>query len=61
MPEYLAKIRNKTKGINVINRKIMASSHSDAEKMIKKDLVKGQYLDSLDYISFGQEFRILQK
>ena len=58
MPEYLAKIRNKTKGINVINKKIIASSHSDAEKIIEKDLVNGQYLESLDNISFGQDFSV---
>ena len=61
MPEYLAKIRSKKKEVKAIQTKLMASCHSDAEKIIKESLSKDQYIHSLDNISFGQEFRISKK
>ncbi len=55
MPEYQIQIKSKTKGVSVIKKRIIASSHTDAEKEIKRDLSKDQYIDSLDNISFAKD------
>tara|TARA_R110000851_G_C12978410_1_gene556119 strand:- start:510 stop:698 length:189 start_codon:yes stop_codon:yes gene_type:complete len=55
MPEYQIQIKSKVKGVNAIKKRIIASSHSDAEKEIKRNLSKDQYIHSLDNISFSKD------
>ena len=55
MPEYQAVIKSSIKGVNQRRAKILASCFSDAEKEINKDLIKGEYLHSLDNTSFPKD------
>ena len=62
MPEYQAVIRNKKKGVNAIKKRVFASCFSDAEKIVKADLKKGEYLDCLDSINFSKDkFNIVER
>jgi len=55
MPEYQIQIKSNIKGISTIKKRIIASCHSDAEKEIKRNLSKDQYIHSLDNISFSKD------
>ena len=53
MPEYKSKIRNKKKGVNAITKTIIASCYSDAEKIVERELSKGEYVDTINNVSHG--------
>ena len=55
MPEYQAVIKSNIKGVNQKRVRILASCFADAEKEINKDLIKGEYLHSLDNTSFPKD------
>ena len=62
MPDYQAVIRNKKKGVNAIKKRVFASCFSDAEKIVKADLKKGEYLDCLDSMNFSKDkFNIVER
>lgn len=62
MPEYQIQIKSKTKGVNTIKKRIMASCYGDAEKEAERGLSKDQYVDSLENISFAKDtMRVIER
>tara|TARA_B100000287_G_scaffold27565_1_gene26186 strand:- start:298 stop:489 length:192 start_codon:yes stop_codon:yes gene_type:complete len=47
MPEYQALIRKKKGKCKSVKKRIFASCFSDAEKIAKNELAKGEYIHSL--------------